>query len=279
MNPLISVIVPCYNQAQYLDECLQSVLDQTYTDWECIIVNDGSQDNTEEIAKKWLEKDSRFRYIDKENGGLSSARNAGLKEAKGEWIQFLDSDDFIASNKFEIQLKDLKNYNVSICDYVKINNYKEKLYNQYCSPFSGNIFNYNELIIKWENSISIPCHCVIFRKTNLFFNEQLVNHEDWVFWLQLFKSNKIIYNFNILAFYRIAPNSISRNIKKMNKGFLKACNLMYYFYEKENEKVLMDLIIQKKKSIANKKNIKTRIAEIFPYFYNCYKKCQKKLSF
>ncbi len=65
MNPLISVIVPCYNQAQYLDECLQSVLNQIYTDWECIIVNDGSPDHTEEIAKKWLEKDPRFRYINK----------------------------------------------------------------------------------------------------------------------------------------------------------------------------------------------------------------------
>ena len=97
MNPLISVIVPCYNQAQYLDECLQSVLNQIYTDWECIIVNDGSPDHTEEVAKKWLEKDSRFRYIYKETGGLSSARNAGIKIAKGEWIQFLDCDDFISS--------------------------------------------------------------------------------------------------------------------------------------------------------------------------------------
>ena len=100
--PLISVIVPCYNQAQYLDECLQSVLDQTYTDWECIIVNDGSPDHTEEIAKKWVEKDTRFIYLFKENGGLSSARNAGIEIAKGEWIQFLDCDDILKKEKFEI---------------------------------------------------------------------------------------------------------------------------------------------------------------------------------
>ncbi len=90
--PLISVIVPCYNQAQYLDECLQSVLDQTYQDWECIIVNDGSPDNTEEVAKKWLAKDSRFKYFYKENGGLSSARNAGIKDSIGQFIFFLDFD-------------------------------------------------------------------------------------------------------------------------------------------------------------------------------------------
>ena len=73
--PLISVIIPAYNAEQFLDETLESVLSQTYENWECIIVNDGSTDNTEEIAKKWCEKDSRFRLTNKENGGLSSARN------------------------------------------------------------------------------------------------------------------------------------------------------------------------------------------------------------
>ena len=90
MNPLISVIVPCYNQAQYLDECLQSVLNQTYQNWECIIVNDGSPDNTHEIAESYCRKDARFKYFYKENGGLSSARNAGISISNGEFIQFLD---------------------------------------------------------------------------------------------------------------------------------------------------------------------------------------------
>ena len=99
--PLISVIVPCYNQAQYLDECLQSVLDQTYQDWECIIVNDGSPDNTEEVAKKWLAKDSRFKYLYKDNGGLSSARNAGIKESKGEYVLLLNPDTLVQKDTFE----------------------------------------------------------------------------------------------------------------------------------------------------------------------------------
>ncbi|HAO28647.1 MAG TPA: glycosyltransferase family 2 protein, partial [Chryseobacterium indologenes] len=83
MMPTISIIVPCYNQAIYLDECLQSVLDQTYGNWECIIVDDGSPDNTKEVTEKWIEKDNRFIYLHKENGGLSSARNAGIEAAKG----------------------------------------------------------------------------------------------------------------------------------------------------------------------------------------------------
>ena len=97
----ISIIVPCYNQAQYLPECIQSVINQTYTDWECIIVNDGSPDNTEEIALEWVSKDLRIKYLKKENGGLSSARNAGISIAKGKWILPLDADDRIANEYLE----------------------------------------------------------------------------------------------------------------------------------------------------------------------------------
>jgi glycosyltransferase involved in cell wall biosynthesis len=91
--PKVSIIVPCYNQAQYLDEALQSIVEQTYTDWECFIVNDGSPDHTEEVARKWVAKDRRFIYTYKENGGVSSARNLGIETAKTEFILTLDADD------------------------------------------------------------------------------------------------------------------------------------------------------------------------------------------
>lgn len=93
MKELVSVVVPCYNQAQYLSEALASVLEQTYDEWECIIVNDGSPDNTETIAKDWCKKDNRFKYFYKENGGLSSARNYGINNSIGAYILTLDSDD------------------------------------------------------------------------------------------------------------------------------------------------------------------------------------------
>lgn len=78
MKSLVSIIVPCYNHAQYLDKTLTSVLNQTYRDWECIIVNDGSEDDTKIIAAKWCEKDNRFKYVDQENKGVSAARNNGI---------------------------------------------------------------------------------------------------------------------------------------------------------------------------------------------------------
>jgi glycosyltransferase involved in cell wall biosynthesis len=92
-TPKVSIIVPCFDQAQYLDESLQSILEQTFGDWECFIVNDGSPDHTEEIARKWVAKDRRFIYTYKENGGVSSARNLGVEKAKGEFILTLDADD------------------------------------------------------------------------------------------------------------------------------------------------------------------------------------------
>lgn len=92
-NHKVSIIITCYNLAQYLDEALQSIYDQSYTHWECIIVDDGSLDNTKEVAQNWESKDSRFLYWYKENGGVSSARNLGIEKAINEYILTLDADD------------------------------------------------------------------------------------------------------------------------------------------------------------------------------------------
>ena len=93
--PTISVVVPCYNLATFLPESLDSILQQDYSEWECIIVDDGSTDNSAEIAKSYAEKDSRFRLLSIENGGVSRARNIGVEESLGSYILFLDADDII----------------------------------------------------------------------------------------------------------------------------------------------------------------------------------------
>lgn len=94
-NPKISIIVPVYNTEKYLRRCLDSISAQTFTDWECICVDDGSPDDSGSILDEYAEKDGRFVIIHKENGGVSSARNAGLDIARGEWIAFCDSDDWV----------------------------------------------------------------------------------------------------------------------------------------------------------------------------------------
>ena len=113
-TPLISVVIPAYNAEQFLDETLESVLSQTYENWECIIVNDGSTDNTESVAKKWCEKDARFRYFYKENSGASDTRNLGIKEARGEYIAFLDADDLYMPNFLEVCIENLVEKDVDL---------------------------------------------------------------------------------------------------------------------------------------------------------------------
>jgi glycosyltransferase involved in cell wall biosynthesis len=102
--PLVSVVSPCFNQAKYLPFTLDSVLGQNYKNWECIIVNDGSTDNTEDVALAYQRRDDRFRYLKKQNGGLSSARNTGIEHSNADFIQLLDSDDLICVDKLSSQI-------------------------------------------------------------------------------------------------------------------------------------------------------------------------------
>lgn len=103
-NSLVSIIVTCYNQSNYLEKAVNSVLAQTYSKLECIIVDDGSSDQTKDVAEGLVQQDSRVQYFYKPNGGVSSARNFGLDKAQGDWLQFLDADDWLNSDKIRFQL-------------------------------------------------------------------------------------------------------------------------------------------------------------------------------
>ena len=102
METLVSVIIPVYNVEQYLDECLKSIVQQSYRNLEIIIVNDGATDNSDKKCEDWAEKDGRIQVLHQENKGLSAARNAGLNACRGEWIVFVDSDDVLPQNAIEI---------------------------------------------------------------------------------------------------------------------------------------------------------------------------------
>lgn len=124
MAPTVSIIVNCFNQGRYLERSVKSVLEQTFKDIECIIVDDGSTDNTREMAEQLMSVDPRVKYFYKQNGGLPAARNFGVEKAKGEWIQCLDSDDWIHPEKTEFQLKHLTGQEsdniVFYCDYERV---------------------------------------------------------------------------------------------------------------------------------------------------------------
>ena len=125
--PAISIIIPVYNVEKYLRRCLDSVLNQTFSDWEAICVNDGSPDNCDKILADYAARDKRFKIVNKKNGGLSDARNAGFPHATGEYIMYLDSDDFIHPQTMEIAHSMAKRDNSDIVSFQYDRKYRPSL--------------------------------------------------------------------------------------------------------------------------------------------------------
>ena len=264
--PKISVVVPCYNQAQYLEECLQSVLDQTYRNWECIIVNDGSPDHTEEIAKKWTEKDSRFKYLYKENGGLSSARNAGIEMAKGEWILPLDADDKIGNQYLELAEKEFeKDYTVIYCE---------------AELFGNEIGKWHLPEFSLENLAKKNCiFCSAFykkedwKKVNGYDINMIYGLEDYEFWISLLKNKNTVKKLpQTLFYYRVKENSMLTNLKseRINKMFnyisKKHTDFFLEYLGSFNELFLLqENILKKYDKLLNSKKIKFLEFILKPY--------------
>ena len=229
-QPLISVIVPCYNQGIYLSAALQSIYEQTISNWECLIINDGATDDTEIIAQQWVLKDNRFKYFYKQNGGLSSARNKGLEEAKGAYIQFLDADDLITANKFAASLKESGTAAVIISNFNMFIN-KMEAYSSAAIPLNKTYFNFEAILTGWDEQFAIPIHCALF-KTELFnnirFNESLKAREDWLMWLQIYQLNfETFFIDKPFALYRYSPDSMSQNKSLMNNNLVVAYQIIY----------------------------------------------------
>ncbi len=276
MSYLISVIVPCYNQANFLDETLYSILNQSYSYWECIIVNDGSPDDTENIAKKWTNKDSRFKYISKENGGLSSARNKGLEIAKGDFIQFLDSDDLLQSDKFQKSIDAIERdaADVVITNFIRFKKNLNQLKKAFCK-LEEQSFSFESILLQWDRKFSIPIHCGLFRRTtigNIVFNEQLKAKEDWMFWIQTFKRNpKVSFINENMAQYRMHNKGMTKNNSLMEENQRNAYLLIYdslddHYKEKFFERLIHELEHSKHEYRKFKDNIFYR-----KIFYNIKK--------
>lgn len=215
--PKVSVIIPCYNQAHFLPEALASVQAQTFQDWECIIVNDGSPDNTAEVAREWIARDSRFQYIEKPNGGLSSARNRGLQEATGEYVHFLDSDDYVAPEFYREMVRSLESDPGA------------------CLAFTGwslvdsvrNVLTSDQVVnpdYDWYHYMLqrclCPCHAIVCKK-ELFdlvgnFDESLRSCEDWDMWLRIAATGRGLAQVEgHFVYYRQHGQSMTTNYTRM----------------------------------------------------------------
>lgn len=222
MKVKISVIIPVYNVEKYLSRCIDSVLSQTYPNVEVILVNDGSNDNSAAICKKYAESDSRVVFINQENKGVSSARNVGLKIAKGEYVGFIDPDDDIELDMFDnfvniilashpdVIVSNYYDYEIGDVNFIEIRNNliynvnlrKEKIIQSFLKPYFGGFMGI------------IPSCCTkmyklsFLRENNLLFDETLKRAEDYWFNFFVFKKASNVYAID-KAFYHYYKNEVS----------------------------------------------------------------------
>jgi len=217
MEPLISVIIPAYNQARYLKSAINSVLSQTYTNWECIVVDDGSTDNTSDLVHRF--NHPKIKYIYQKNSGLSAARNSGLSASKGEFLSFLDSDDCFVPQKLEILLNVLD----SRPDLALVAG-SAALIDENGSPinrkFETNLPK-NSIELLYGNPLhvgSVLLRREWYLKTGLF-DTNLRSYEDWDYWLRLvLAGGKLESINNIVSFYRFHTSQMTRNSQQMTEA-------------------------------------------------------------
>lgn len=216
-----SIIIPIYNVESHLSKCIDSVIGQTYEDWEAILVNDGSTDSSGQICDEYTQKDRRIQVVHKQNGGVSSARNAGLDIATGEYISFIDPDDWIESNMYAVLAEQLTK---SDPDVLRFNAYRnDEILNEL--PFDG---EYSEK--RFDDEIMLPLigaeqfggmfilgvlwlhvyrHSIIERY-KIRFNEDLRRCEDRLFTLSVaLHSSKMVFIKDIFYHYEVYQDSLS----------------------------------------------------------------------
>ena len=245
--PKISVIIPVYNVEKYLERCLESLINQTFKDWEAICINDGSTDNSSEILSKFKSLDNRFKIIDQPNQGLSIARNNGLNLIKGNYVYFLDSDDAICPQCLEICYNLINKYNAElICfDFIK---------NKNNSPIVSSNINYEQikplitdnplekLVIKNKYKIHFNVWTKLYKKEilkNIKFIEG-INFEDYPYTVELLAQEpKTVIISEKLHFYTINTNSISHiknNPKQIKDYFIGIEHLSKIFNNPKEKK-------------------------------------------
>lgn len=229
-NELISIIVPIYNTEKYLRQCLDSILNQTYTNFEVLLVNDGSTDSSGMICQEYVENDSRFRYFEKDNGGVASARNLGLERSSGAYITFIDSDDWVEQNYLEVLYTALKenDTDVAISTYKRfaqdgvfyLRSYSKEN-DEFLNIGKRNRNSFLEILPKLgelDHSFYSISSKLIKREIigNLLFDEQISYAEDLNFFFHLYLGvESVVFVRDYTYVYRTHDASTSQNVNEL----------------------------------------------------------------
>ena len=242
---MISIIIPIYNVSQYLNECIQSVVNQSYKDFECVLIDDGSSDGCEMICDQWAQKDSRIKVIHQSNQGVSKARNRGIAEAQGEYITFIDSDDWIDPNYLNELFQPIEKYNVDLVVCGLQQQYNNGTFQNYSyktgiikieKQFTNEFTDINKQFLLFGPVIKLYRKSII-QKHNIHFPPEYTYGEDLLFNYSYLEYVKAIYIVDqCLYHYRIIGNGTLSSIKRINQFEIDYAqwNILKNFFYRKN---------------------------------------------
>lgn len=240
MDKLVSIVIPAYNAEQYIEECVNSILKQSYSNLEIIIVNDGSIDNTSNIVRKIAKQDNRIIVIDKLNEGAPKARNLGIEKSHGEYILFFDADDFMNDGCIKTMVTTIEKYNADVyvgsychCD-EKGNLIRKFLYKATKEKISAK--NINKVLLINPLPGNKLYKSKVIKENNIRFSNVMIGQDLNFFLKYLSEINFIFYDSTISFCYRILQNSISRTYTEKILDILKSLdNVKEFYYSKEKK--------------------------------------------
>lgn len=259
----VSIVVPSYNQAKYVDECLDSVHKQTYTDWECIVVNDGSTDNIDAVIQPWLNKDQRFKYITTDNKGVSHARNTAIKASEGALILPLDADDKIANTYLDLAVDAFKTNPELTLVYCRAEKFGDVNEVWHLKPFSLKALALDNIIF---------CSGIYKKKdwerVNGYDERMQAGLEDWEFWIALLKHGGNVLQLDATCFYyRIKAVSRQQQLNAENKRpiyeYLSVKHADFFVSQLGDFQTLYSNYLNAKKESFKSVNSKKKALDVF----------------
>ncbi len=265
-QPRLSVIVPAYNVESHLDKCLRSICEQSFTDFEVILVNDGSTDNTLAICEAWAERDKRIRFFSQENKGQAFIRNFGLREARADLIMFVDSDDFLAEGAIQklMELKEKKKVQISMGRFCSVQEDGTSREHQH-KQLGNCVMSGRQAYLKalYDRELQSYCWAKIFDKElfdGLAYPDGEYMEDYRLNYLVYLRAHRIAHTDQIVYNYFINPMSTLNDVNRRETANLKYLEV---FYERYNHAKNTNLLSRREFILFHIKSIRSLIREIW----------------